>query len=150
MKQKSDLKPDLPFIGSIESLFLAVIDASTHVSIEAIESSHKVIDQAERLSQRFEQLKQQRKNQSSAQRIWRKEKSIEACRDFADIGSEAVKGLAQVFRTAHEELQELGQQSDEIIKGWVEPALSFSNPFRQGRTKKKNEPTIIPISIQDN
>ncbi len=151
MKQKSDLKADLPLVDSVERFFLAMIDSCTHVSIEALDSSHKIIDQLEKLNLRLEQLKQQRKNQATAQRLSHKEKSIEVCRDFADIGSEAVKGLAQIFRTTHDELQDISQQGDELIKGWVEPALNFSNPFRKpSRSKKKNESTIIPISIQDN
>lgn len=150
MKQKNDLKSDLPLIDAVEKFFLAIIDSGTSIGIEALESTHQIIDQVEKLNQRLDQVRQQRKNQAMTRRIWRKEKSLEICRDFSEIGSESVKGLAQIFRTAHEELQDLGQQSDELMKGWVEPALSFSNPFRQAPRTKKNEPTIIPISIQDN
>lgn len=149
---KQDKQARAAVIGSIEALALAAIDASSHVAIEALEHTQKVLDHTELLARRLVALKQKSDKFADESRQVLKQQLLEICRDGAEVGGEAVKQAGTVARAALDEMRELGLNSESLLKELLEPALELPNPFRQRSqaARKSKEPTIIPISIQDN
>ena len=137
-------------VDFFEAFALAAVDASSHVAIEALDHTQKVLDHAEVLGKRLVSIKHKLDRFSDESRQVFKQQAFDICRDGAEIGSELVRQTGQVVRTALEEVREVGQNTESLLKELLEPALELPNPFRQRARKKSKEPTIIPISIQDN
>lgn len=138
-------------VDLVEGFALAAVDASSRVVIESLDQTQKVLDHAEVLGKRLVSLKQKVDRFSDESRQIFKQQAFEVCRDGAEIGSELVRQTSQVVRTALDEIRDASQNTEALLKDLIEPALELPNPFRQRVTRKKSkEPTIIPISIQDN
>lgn len=148
---KQDSPSQVPLVDTVETVALAIVDGSSRVAIHALDQTQKVLDHAELLSKRLVLLKYKLDRFGDESRQMFKQQAFDSCRDAAEIASEAVKQCGQVLRTVLEEAKELGQHGESLVKDLLEPALELPNPFRQqGQRKKAKEPTIIPISIQDN
>ena len=145
-------QPSSPRTHGLENFLLHLIDASTHLSIEALEHTQQVLDQLEKLGHRLATMKHHVDRFSDESRHTLKQQAMDTCKDVTEIGLECVKGSGQILKAAFDELHELGQSGEGLFKHILEPSLAFANPFRQKQSgrKKSKEPTIIPISIQDN
>lgn len=149
---KSDKPSHTPVVDQLEAFAIAVVDATSHVAIETLDQTQKALDHAELLARRLVSIKQRVDRFSDDSRQTFKQQALEICRDGSEIGSEAVRAVAQVARTVLEEAREIGSSGEALLKELFEPALDLPNPFRKrpAARKKSKEPTIIPISIQDN
>lgn len=150
---KADKSSHTPVVDHLEAIAIAVVDASSHVAIEVLDQTQKTLDHAELLARRLVNIKQRVDKFSDESRQIFKQQALEICRDSSEIGSEAVRQAAQVIRTLVDETREIGTSSESLLKDLIEPALELPNPFRKHQAnarKKSKEPTIIPISIQDN
>lgn len=147
---KQDRHRQAAAIDFIEGFALASVDAASRVAIEALDHTQKVLDHAEVLGKRLVTLKGKLDRFSDESRQVFKQQAFDICRDGSEIGSEVVRQTGLVVRTALDEAREIGQNAESLLKELLEPALELPNPFRQRARKKSKEPTIIPISIQDN
>lgn len=138
-------------VDRIEGFALAAVDATANVAISSLDQTQRVLDQTELLAKRLVQIKQRVEHFGDSSRQVFKQQALEICRDGAEIASELVHQAGQVARTAVNEFRDVGQNAETLLKDLLEPALELPNPFRQKASRKKaKEPTIIPISIQDN
>jgi len=152
LAQETSLAPAVPVVAQLEHLALAIIKASSQVSIEALEHSQKVLDHADLLAKRLVEIKKSLDHFQADSRQTFKQHALETCQDAVEIGNEINKSLGSILNSSLDELRELGQNSESLFKDLLEPTLGLLNPFRKpekySRTAKA--PTIIPISIQDN
>lgn len=148
--EESSQKAFNPVINYAESLFLALFNSSAHLAIEAMDNTQQVLDQVDLLARRLNEYKQHLDEFGAQSRKHLKLELLSLCHDSTELGIEAVKGGAQVLRAALDELQDLQEQGKLVFKDVLEPNLDFSNPFRKTQKSSRKEPTIIPISIQEN
>ena len=139
-------------VGQLERFALAVVDASSNVAIDTLDQAQKVLDHADLLAKRLVTIKHRSDRFADESRQVFKQQALEVSRDVAELSIEAVRQAGSVVRAALEEVREIGQSGESLLKELLEPTLELPNPFRQRPKagKKSKEPTIIPISIQDN
>lgn len=141
-----------PLVGKLELLVLSLVDASAQVALETLDQTQKVLDQDDLLARRLVEIKHKSDKFADASRQTLKQQALELCRDGGEVGTELVRQVGTVLRSALDEAREIGASCESLLKDLLEPALDLPNPFRQ-KTKasaRSKEPTIIPISIQDN
>lgn len=136
-------------VKSIENLALSTIDAASHVTLEGLNHTQRVLDHVELMARRLGALKSKADQFQNESRIVLKQQLIDFVRDSAEVSTETIHQLAQVAKVALDELKEIGQSSSDLVKDLIEP-VEIPNPFRQSLRKKGKEATVIPISIQDN
>jgi len=138
-------------VDFIEGFALAAVDATSRVAITSLDQSQRVLDQADLLAKRLVSIKHRVDKFSDESRQVFKQQACELSRDGAEIATELIHQAGQVARAAVDEIRDIGQSTESLLKDLLEPALVLPNPFRQKAGRKKSkEPTIIPISIQDN
>lgn len=136
-------------VKSIENLALSAIDAASHVTLEGLNHTQRILDHVELMARRLGTLKSKADQFQNESRIVLKQQLIDFARDSAEVSTETIHQLAQVAKVALDELKEIGQNSGDLVKDLIEP-VEIPNPFRQSLRKKGKEATVIPISIQDN
>lgn len=148
---KQDKLRQVAVVDFIEGLALAAVDASARVAIESLDQTQRVLDQTELLAKRLVGIKQRVDKFSDESRQVFKQQACEIGRDGAEVATELIRQAGLVARAAVDEAREVSQSAESLLKDLLEPALELPNPFRQKAGRKKGkEPTIIPISIQDN
>lgn len=133
-----------------------VVRQSFHLTADLLIDA---LDQTARVLRRSEQLGEQvldllRKIEVQRQDFRHSTKAVlqETIHDSVEICSEVIQGVVQVMHAALDEAAEIGRRS-ERLGGHVRDSLQdLPNPFknRSARKSQGKEPTIIPISIQDN
>lgn len=136
-------------VKSIENIALSAIDAASHVTLEGLNHTQRVLDHVELMGRRLSLLKSKIDQFQNESRILLKQQLIDLSRDSAEVSTEAIHQLSQVAKVALEELKEVGQSGGDLVKDLIEP-VDIPNPFRQNHRKTTKQATVIPISIQDN
>lgn len=144
---KTSIKPNF-LVGLTESFLLSVFQSSANLTIDALDRTQQVLDQVESLARRLNTYKHNLDEFTVSARKHAKIELLSLCHDSVDIGTESVRGLGKVLHAALDEMQDLREQSQSVFKDTFEPHLV--NPFRKVQKAPQKEPTIIPISIQDN
>lgn len=124
-------------------------DFLSHVSISALDHTHEVLDHTEKFARRLAGVKENLDKYTEEQRLVLKQQLMAACRDSVELGTEAIHSVAKLLHLVLEETQELQRNSDEVWKEF-KTDLEIPNPFRTKPSTVAKQPTIIPISIQDN
>lgn len=152
MKPENTLSKPSQGIKHVEALLLSVLDTSAQLVIGGLTHTQHVLDHAEMLAKRLVNLERRASRLLDESRHLLKNQALDWSRDLTEVEIEMVRGTGQVLKTVVDELQELKHSGSELFQDILEPALDLPNPFRPKAALRKNgkEPTIIPISIQDN
>lgn len=152
MKPESPLSRLHPPTPQFETWVLSVLDSSAQIMIGGLTQTQLVLDHAEILAKRVVNLERRASRLLDESRQRLKNQALDWSRDFTEVEIEMVRGTGQVLKTVVDELQDLKQSGSELFKEMLEPQMDLPNPFRKKSAPRKHgkEPTIIPISIQDN
>jgi hypothetical protein len=131
-----------------QSLFMAA-----DLVIEALQQTARVLKSAEELGKQVNGLTEKLADQHQDLRHGARLRVQELVQDSVEICAEMIHGLGKVIRTGLDEASEIRQHSEKLQDSLRESWQDLPNPFRTRTVQKSTrskEPTIIPISIQDN
>ncbi|PIQ24737.1 hypothetical protein COW36_23465 [bacterium (Candidatus Blackallbacteria) CG17_big_fil_post_rev_8_21_14_2_50_48_46] len=141
-----------PFQREIETTIRQSLHQGADLVIDALEQTSRIIKRGEELGQQINLLFHKFEEQHQDFRHTGKLLLKESIQDGVELCAELIQGIGQVARAALDETEEVAKRS-EVLGGSVrETFQDLPNPFRSRtmRKPKGKEPTIIPISIQDN
>ena len=131
-----------------QSIFMAA-----DLLVEALEQTARVLRRGEELGKQLNVLVgkgvEHRQDLRHNARLHVKD----AVQDGVEICTEIIQGVGKVIRTGLDEAIEIRQYSEKLQHSLQDSWQDLPNPFRAKtaqKTSRSKEPTIIPISIQDN
>jgi hypothetical protein len=141
-----------PFLHELETAFEQSMHLGADLMIGALDQTSRVLNRAEDLGRQLKGLLGKLEDAHQDARQTSKMLVKESIQDGVMLCNEFIQGIGQVAHSAMHELEEIGKQSETIGGSVRDSFQDLPNPFRTRavRKSKGKEPTIIPISIQDN
>lgn len=141
-----------PLFQGIETAVEQSMQLTADLVIEGLDQTSRVLKRSEELGRQIGQLLQKLGDAHQDTRHTTQMLLKESIQDGVILCNEFIQGMGQVARSAIHEAEEIGRQSQTIGGSVRDSFQDLPNPFRtrSARKPKGKEPTIIPISIQDN
>lgn len=136
----------------IESMVCQVSHLSADLLIDAIEQTSRVLRHTEQLGEQIIELLHKLEKERQAFRHFNKTAFKEIIHDSVEIASDVIQGVVQITHSVLDEAIEIGRRGKQLREHVQDSFQELSHPlkYRSMRKSQSKEPTIIPISIQDN
>jgi hypothetical protein len=141
-----------PLFQGVEAVLEQGMQLTADLLIEGLGQTTRVLNRSEELGRQVGNLMQKLGDAHQETRHTTQMLLKESIQDGVTLCNEFIHGMGQVARSAIHEVEEIGKQGQTIGGSVRDTFQDLPNPFRtrSARKPKGKEPTIIPISIQDN
>lgn len=141
-----------PLFQGVETVLEEGMQLTASLLIEGLDQTARVLNRSEELGRQVGLLLQKLGDAHQDTRQTTQMLLKESIQDGVILCNEFIQGVGQVARSAIHEVEEIGKQGQTIGGSMRDSFQDLPNPFRtrSARKPRGKEPTIIPISIQDN
>lgn len=138
-----------PLVKGVENFILDIVHATGNVASESIEATQKTIYQMEELGKTIPGFLDNMEHAQHEFRATFKGAAKEATQDVIDVLEGVIHGAGQVVKTALSEVEDIAKAAEELQKD-IFGSLTLDLFKKSRASQRSKEPTIIPITIQDN
>lgn len=141
-----------PLFQGVENVLEQGMQLTADLLIESLDQTTRVLNRSEDLGRQVGNLLHKLRDAHQDARHTTQMLLKESIQDGVILCNEFIQGMGQVARSAIHEVEEISKQGQTIGGSVRDTFQDLPNPFRtrSARKPKGKEPTIIPISIQDN
>lgn len=138
-----------PLVRNLEQNSSDLLKAGFYLAQDGIHQASLLLTELERLGKQSSNMLFRFTQFQTDLRHTAKSLAQEATQDSVEVVTHVIHSLGEIARSAVSEIREVIQAGEGLAKD-LPTGVNFKPPFQQRQSKRSKEPTIIPITIQDN